>query len=263
MRAAQTTKTRRAFTLVELLVVLAIIAILAALLLPALASAKEKARKGACISNLRQIGIALQSYAPDFDGRIPYGPQAPPFSNPSDFYPSTGAPTSLVSLQSGKAVGLGLLLQQYISQEPRVLFCPSSDQPFNSDAELAKVGMYQAQSSFYYRHGGNTLLHDTFAMTNSPEHLRLDNLGNNRNGNPIRALAIDTMFLCPPDLATYGVRPSTHHQQRSANILFADGHAATRANGDARFTVDLTNYGDLTSAFDKILQVLEKADLEE
>lgn len=58
---------RRGFTLIELLVIIAIIAILAAILFPVFAQARAKARQAACISNEKQIGIALLMYAQDYD----------------------------------------------------------------------------------------------------------------------------------------------------------------------------------------------------
>ena len=64
-------KRNAAFTLIELLVVVAIIAILAGLLLPALSAAKDSGRRAACLSNLRQIMIAITLYADNHGGSLP------------------------------------------------------------------------------------------------------------------------------------------------------------------------------------------------
>jgi len=61
---------RRGFTLIELLVVIAIIAILAAILFPVFARAREKAKQTSCLSNMKQMGVALMMYAQDYDERF-------------------------------------------------------------------------------------------------------------------------------------------------------------------------------------------------
>jgi prepilin-type N-terminal cleavage/methylation domain-containing protein/prepilin-type processing-associated H-X9-DG protein len=63
---------RHGFTLIELLVVIAIIAILAAILFPVFARARAKARQASCLSNIKQLGIALLAYVTDYDETAPY-----------------------------------------------------------------------------------------------------------------------------------------------------------------------------------------------
>ena len=66
------TKSKWGFTLIELLVVIAIIAILAAILFPVFAKARDKALQTQCLANLKQIGLAFQMYASDYDDSLPY-----------------------------------------------------------------------------------------------------------------------------------------------------------------------------------------------
>jgi prepilin-type N-terminal cleavage/methylation domain-containing protein len=106
---------RQGFTLMELLVVIAIIAILAALLLPALAAAKQRAQVVQCTSNFRQIGVAYLLYVDDNNGVVP---SALSFGVPADDISEAAATINGTYLYGGVAQLLALA-------NPRVFWCPS------------------------------------------------------------------------------------------------------------------------------------------
>lgn len=104
---------RRAFSLIELLVVIAVIAILIAILLPTLAAARESGRQAACLSNLRQIHIAFQTYADTYKGL-----------SPGLGKPYTTMPNWAIAVQTAFGAAGDTSTEQYATR--LVLVCPSA-----------------------------------------------------------------------------------------------------------------------------------------
>jgi len=178
---------RKGFTLIELLVVMVIIALLVGLLLPALARAKEEARKTQCRSNLRQIGLATMMYAGDNGGYTTvfagnhWKPDANAQNNNGPWIDHTGATAPVVfgvtlsdyhstnsvttgqpqrwqasAARPGRAIGLGLLYSAgYLtSKGAQILYCPSNNSGTKaSEARYDKYVRYDRDEPFWTSKG--------------------------------------------------------------------------------------------------------------
>ncbi len=136
----------RAFTLIELLVVIAVVALLAAVLLPVFAKVRARGRQVACLSNLRQLGLATFQYAQDFDDHYPYGGDPGDLNTDGWQYSQGGKYWAVIQHMQANHQALPNVMSGYV-KDRQLWHCPA-DTGFDMGGQHENIPMNAFPSSF-------------------------------------------------------------------------------------------------------------------